>query len=192
MPVVGVVLAAGRGRRIGGPKALLRIDGATFLERVAVRLRRPGVAEVLAVVAADAGDVLRAAAAAGLPVVANPAPDEGMLGSILLGLSAAEAQGATAVLIHPVDHPLVEPDTVDDVLEALDGGARVAVPSYAGRRGHPAGFAASAWPALRAASPAVGAVQVLREHPDWVVHVDGGPGCVAGIDTREDYDRLVG
>ena len=31
--IAAVVLAAGEGRRIGGPKALLRIGGATFLER---------------------------------------------------------------------------------------------------------------------------------------------------------------
>jgi hypothetical protein len=33
---------------------------------------------------------------------------------------------------------------------------------------------------------------VLREHADWVVHVPGDEGCVAGIDTVEDYERRIG
>jgi molybdenum cofactor cytidylyltransferase len=124
--------------------------------------------------------------------VVNPRPDDGMLGSVLLGLEAAKAADATAALLHPVDHPLVEPETVDRVISALADGARIAVPSHARRRGHPGGFARSSWPALGAAPPDLGARSVLATHPDWVVHVDGDPGCRAGIDTRGDYERLIG
>jgi CTP:molybdopterin cytidylyltransferase MocA len=86
----------------------------------------------------------------------------------------------------------VADETVDRVVAALEEGARIAVPSYAGRRGHPAGFARRAWPALRSAAPDRGARGVLGDHPDWIVHVPGDPGCRAGIDTPEDYRRLVG
>ena len=48
--VVAVVLAAGAGRRIGGPKALLPIGETTFLAHVARGLERPGVAAVVAVI----------------------------------------------------------------------------------------------------------------------------------------------
>ena len=191
--VVAVVLAAGAGRRIGSPKALLPIGGTTFLAHVARALQRPGVAEVVAVIGHGAR---RVEASAGLPpglaLVVNPRPDDGMLGSVARGLEAAEARGADAVLLHPVDHPFVCPATTDAVLAALAGGALVAVPTYGGRRGHPGGFARAVWPALRAAPPARGARAVLADHPDWLVHVPGDEGCVAGIDTREDYERRVG
>jgi len=78
------------------------------------------------------------------------------------------------------------------VVAALAAGALVAVPSHGGRRGHPGGFARATWPALRAAPPDRGARAVLAEHPEWVVHVPGDPGCVAGIDTMEDYERCIG
>ena len=191
--VVAVVLAAGAGRRIGSPKALLPIGGTTFLAHVARGLQRPGIAEVVAVIGHGAR---RVAASAGLPpglaLVVNPRPDDGMLGSVARGLEAAEARGADAVLLHPVDHPFASPATTDAVLAALAGGALVAVPTYGGRRGHPGGFARAVWPALRAAPPARGARAVLADHPDWLVHVPGDEGCVAGIDTREDYERRVG
>jgi CTP:molybdopterin cytidylyltransferase MocA len=47
------------------------------------------------------------------------------------------------------------------------------------------------WTALKAASPDRGARTVLAEHPDWVFHVEGDPGCVAGINTPEDYAALT-
>lgn len=191
--VVAVVLAAGAGRRIGAPKALLPIGETTFLAHVARGLDRPGVAEVVAVIGHGAR---RVAAQAGLPagmaLVVNPRPDDGMLGSVILGLDAADARGADAVLLHPVDHPFGSPTTTDAVLAALAGGALVAVPSYGGRRGHPGGFARAVWPALRAAPPGRGARAVLADHPEWLVHIPGDEGCVAGIDTPEDYEQRIG
>lgn len=188
--IVAVILAAGEGRRIGRPKALLPIRGGTFLGACASLFARPAVASIVAVVGCDAARV--AATAPGLTTVENPRYRDGMLSSVLRGLDAAEAAGAEAVLLHPVDHPLVDPATVDRVIAALEAGAAITVPSHEGRRGHPAGFARLSWPALRAASPAHGARAVLAEHPEWIVHVPGDPGCVAGIDTREDYARWIG
>jgi CTP:molybdopterin cytidylyltransferase MocA len=191
MRLVAIVLAAGEGRRMGGPKALLRAGDETFLARVARGLARPGVAAVMAITGHQAG---RVAAEAGLPpevaLVENPRHREGMLSSVLRGLDAAEAAGADAVLLHPVDHPWVEPETVDLVVAALSQGAVIAVPSHQHRRGHPGGFARAAWAALRAADPDRGARAVLADHPQWVVHVAGGPGCVAGVNTPEDLRRV--
>jgi nicotine blue oxidoreductase len=188
--IVAVVLAAGEGRRMGGPKALVAFAGTTFVQRCVLLLGRPGVSEVVVVVGPLQDRV--AALVPGATCLANPRPADGMLSSILCGLAAAEARDADALLLHPVDHPLVAPETVDRVLAALQGGSRIAVPSHGERRGHPGGFAREAWPALRAASPDRGARAVLADHPEWIVHVPGDPGCVAGIDTPQDYERLVG
>ena len=191
MRVVAVVLAAGEGRRLGGAKALLRAHGLTFLEACLRALDRPGVVARVVVTGHDAERVAAALPAApGVTAVLNERYRAGMLSSVLRGLEAAEALQADAVLLHPVDHPQVEPDTVDRVLAALAGGARVAVPSHGGRRGHPGGFARSAWDALRAAPPEEGARAVLRAHPDWIVHVPGGPGSVRGVNTPADLEGL--
>jgi CTP:molybdopterin cytidylyltransferase MocA len=192
MRIVAVILAAGWGRRMGGPKALLRIGNESFLARAARLLARPGVSSVVAVLGHDARRVAsEAGPPAGLTLVQNPRPDDGMLSSVLRGLDKAESSGADAVLLHPADHPLVEPATVDRVVAGLQAGAVIAVPTHGARRGHPGGFARAAWPALRAAPPARGARAVLADHPDWVVHVPGDPGCVLGIDTPADYERWI-
>lgn len=193
MRIVAVLLAAGCGRRIGAPKALLPLGDGSFLTACAARLERPGVDRRLAVTGCEAGAVAaEAARVPGLELVENPAYEEGMLGSVLVGLERAAASGADAILLHPVDHPLVAAATIDRVVAALEAGARIAVPSWELRRGHPLGVASAAWPALRGAPAGRGARAVLREHPDWIEHVEGDAGCVAGVNTRDDYERLIG
>jgi CTP:molybdopterin cytidylyltransferase MocA len=190
MRIAAVILAAGEGRRMGGPKALLRVGASTFLARTAALHARPGVAIRIAVLGHEAERVLAdSGIEEGVTIVRNLRYREGMLTSVLAGLGAAEAEGAEAVLLHPVDHPLVGPSTVDRVVSALERGAIVVVPSFQNRRGHPGGFARAAWTALRGASPDRGARAVLADHPEWVVHVEGDAGCVAGVDTPEDYER---
>jgi molybdenum cofactor cytidylyltransferase len=190
--VVAVILAAGEARRMGRPKALLRLGESTFLARTAATLHRPGVASVVVVLGHEADRIVaESGLPAGVELLRNPRPADGMLSSVLAGLAAAEERSAEAILLQPVDHPLVAPATVDAVLQALGSGAVVAVPSHGGRRGHPAGFARAAWPALRSADPRRGARMVLADHPEWVVHVSGDPGSVRGFDTLGDYERLV-
>ena len=115
---------------------------------------------------------------------------EGMLTSILVGLDDAEASGADAILLQPVDHPLIDPATVDAVIGALGRGSPIAVPSHDGRRGHPGGFARQAWEALRAVAPDEGARGVLARHPEWIEHVPAGEECLLGVNTNEDYERI--
>jgi CTP:molybdopterin cytidylyltransferase MocA len=190
MRVAAVVLAAGEGRRLGGPKALLSIGGTSFLAHVCGQFSAAGVTEIVAVLGAQAA---RVRAEAGMPegvtVVVNEDWPRGMLSSVCHGIAAAE--DADAVLVHPVDNPSVTPATIRRVVTALEAGALIAVPSHAGRRGHPAGFSRSVWPALREAAPELGARAVLRDHPAWVVHVPAGPDCLWDVDTPEDLAALV-
>ena len=178
---------------MGGPKALLPLGGTSLLAHACQLLARPGVAAVVAVIGAGADRVREQIRLPdNVTAVENERWAEGMLSSVWCGLDAAESLGAEAVLLHPVDHPLVSPETVDRVVAALDAGAFIAVPTHDGRRGHPGGFGPGALGALRAAPPGEGARAVLAAHPDRVVHVEGDAGCLVGVNTPEDYQRLQG
>jgi CTP:molybdopterin cytidylyltransferase MocA len=190
--IAAVLLAAGEGRRMGGPKALLRLEGEAFLAHAARLLARPGVETVIAVLGCEAETVRREVALPpGTITLVHDGWRAGMLSSFLCGLDEAERRGAEAVLLHHVDHPATATGTVDRVVAALQAGATIAAPSFEGRRGRPTGFARAAWPALRACSPEQGARQVLREQPEWVAHVEGDRECVAGVNTPEEYQALL-
>ena len=190
---MAIVLAAGEGRRMGGPKALLPMGDSSFLAHGCRALARPGVAAVVAVIGAGADEVREKSGVSDeVTLVTNERWQEGMLSSVWRGLDAAEALGAEAVLLHPVDHPRIVPGTVDRVVAALEQGAFAAVPTHEGRRGHPGGFGQEALRALRAAPLDRGARAVLEAHAERVVHVEGDAGCVVGINTREQYRQLMG
>ena len=191
MPVIcGIVLAAGLGRRIGGPKALLSLEGRTFLER-AVRAFSEAGLEVVVVVnpAVDAavpkGDLL-------VGRVLNPDPDQqnGMFGSVRLGVSEALNLGASGVLLLPVDLPLITSEDVRAVVTRLSAGAAVVVATHDGRRGHPIGISRAVMEEIVTTPPATTLRDIVRKDPARVVEVAVSVGAITGVNTKEDLDRV--
>src|SRR4029079_10862140 len=89
------VVAAAEGRRLAGPKALLRLGARSFLEACLQALDRPGVDGRVVVVGHRAEEVQALVPAGGaVRVVTNARYHEGMLTSVHAGLGAAEALGA--------------------------------------------------------------------------------------------------
>src|SRR5688572_27132912 len=123
---------------MGRPKALLAAEGRTFLERVCATLARGGCTPVLVVLRDADSSEAALARRVGARVVKNPDPDEGPVTSIRRALHALP-QGIGGIAVLPVDHPLVEPATVEELLAAADAHPEAAalVPTFEGRRGHP-------------------------------------------------------
>ncbi len=131
-----VILAAGRGARIGTPKHRLKAGDRTFLEKVLGLARDGGCTPVICVVAEDEADRIKAGNGDAVRVVVNPDPGRGMLSSLQAGLHVlGEVSG---VFVFPVDHPYVTPETMRMLVagvERQDG--TVVKPEYMGRGGHP-------------------------------------------------------
>lgn len=119
---VAIVLAAGRGDRLGGetPKAFVSLAGRTLLERsVSSACADAGIASVLVV--ASAGWEERARAIVG-PLGVRTVVHGGATrqASVRAGLLAVPAD-ATAIVCHDAARALVRPELFRAVLEALDG-----------------------------------------------------------------------
>jgi molybdopterin-guanine dinucleotide biosynthesis protein A len=110
-PTLGLVLAGGLARRMGGgDKALLPICGKTILDRVLARID-PQCAGVILNANGDPARFARF----GLPVIADDIPDfAGPLAGILAGLdwAAANAPGIEWIVSVPGDCPFVPRDLV--------------------------------------------------------------------------------
>lgn len=183
-----VVLAAGAGKRFGRPKAeALLPDGTTFLVAVARTAKEAGADPVVVVIPAGRG------APRGTSAVTNPDPASEQIDSLRLGLQQLADGAAAGTLVWPVDCPLVRSETVSAVLRAAEAtAAPIAVPTSAGRRGHPTYFARSTWPQLMAAG-AGGARQVLRMRARELVEVPvDDPGILHDIDSVIDLSRVAG
>lgn len=184
--VVGIVLAAGSGSRMGRPKAELTVDGVRLLDRAVTAARAGGCERVIAV-------VREGTSVPKVQVVANPEPERGMRSSLALGVTAAASDGpppaALAVLL--VDTPGIGPEAVRAVVSRWRPG-RICVGTYAGRRAHPIVMAPQLWQeALCLAGPDEGARRYLREHPELVDEV-AAPGDPADLDTPADLRHWSG
>jgi molybdopterin-guanine dinucleotide biosynthesis protein A len=109
--ILGLVLAGGLARRIGGgDKARIRIGGRTILERVLARIEP----QCTRIIINANGDPARFADT-GLPVVADSVPDfAGPLAGVLAGLdwAAAHAPATTDLASVPGDCPFLPADLV--------------------------------------------------------------------------------
>jgi len=187
--VIAVILAAGRGVRLGGvAKALLAIEGESFLARIARTLAAAGAGDALVVVGPPHGDAVAAEAARlGMPVAHNPAPERGMASSVAIGFEAIA--GHEAALLWPVDVARVAPATVSQVVAAA-GADLIVIPTWQGRGGHPSAFGRAVWPEL-VACPALptGALSVVHRDPARVrrIPVDD-PGVLADVDRPGDLE----
>jgi len=131
----GLVLAAGAGRRFGGPKALARtVDGTPWLALAAGVLRRAGCSRVLVVLGAGADDA-RALVPEDAEVVVATDWAEGIGASLAAGLAAT--RGAPAVLVTLVDLPELPVAVARRVLGDAPGPASLRRAVYGGRPGHP-------------------------------------------------------
>ena len=143
--VCGVLLAAGAGRRAGGPKALrVEPDGTSWLLRSIAVLRDGGCQAVVVVLgcSADAARALIAGSAldADRQISVVEAPDwrRGMGVSLRAGLLAVRPGVWRAILVHLVDLPDVTAAVVSRLLRQASAGTGVlARATFSGRPGHP-------------------------------------------------------
>ena len=188
--IIGILLAAGQGRRIGVPKALLRLEGETFHARGLRAFRDAGL-ETIVVVNRDVDEAL-GVAQVGEHRVLNPDPDHpsGMFESVRLAAGAAIERDASGALYLPVDLPLVTPSDIRAVVAILGGGASIVVPTHSERRGHPIGASRGVLAEILASPASTTLRDIVRRDADRVVEVPASEGAILGVNTPEDLDRV--
>jgi molybdenum cofactor cytidylyltransferase len=192
-----VVLAAGGGRRFGGGKLVAPLHGRPLVAYpldIAGRARAAGLVErIVVVVAPDGGEIATLARAAGALVVTNPTPQDGLSGSLRLGLGAAGEADAALVLLG--DQPLVRLDTLAVLIAAWRQGLGDLIrPRYAqagGAPGHPVLADRSLWPLADQLQGDAGLGAIRPVGAAGVAVIDL-PGRNPDVDTPADLHTLEG
>ena len=194
MTVAGLLLAAGAGSRMGGPKALLPWAGEPLVRRGIRLLSEGGCAPVVVVVGAAGEQVREQVRAHGDHAAVVTADDwaTGMGASLRAGLASLDDTVAACV-VALVDQPLVTPAAVERLRAAYADGAVAAVATYAGRARNPVLLERSTWAGVMAAAVGdEGARGWLRRHPELVVQVDcTDGGAPDDLDTPGDLAALT-
>jgi molybdenum cofactor cytidylyltransferase len=188
--VAAIILAAGQSSRMGAFKPLLPFGDATVIEHTIAYLRRGGIDTIIVVVGYRAGDIKTHLQDSGVIFATNPDADTAMAVSILHGVRELP-RDAQAVVITPVDHPAVPTEVVTRLINEWRAGARLVIPTNAGRGGHPVLIDLSFRAELLKLDPARGLKSFFDAHRHEVTRVAVNSNCIArDMDTWDDYRSL--
>ena len=188
--VAAILLAAGQSRRMGAFKPLLPFGNSTVIEHCIDYLQQSGVETIVVVVGHRADEVRNALNKRDVIFALNPDPNSEMGASIAAGIRVLPASSA-ATLIALVDHPAVPPAVVSTLIETWQQGARLIIPTWQDRGGHPVLVDLSFKSELLNLNDNGGLRALFDTHRNIVnrIPVDS-PYVARDMDTWDDYQSL--
>jgi molybdenum cofactor cytidylyltransferase len=184
--IAGILLAAGQSTRFGRQKLLEPWHGEPLVRKTARCFLDADLRPVVAVVSHDHRLV---DALAGLPLttVENAHPENGISGSIAIGLGALP-ETTNAALIGVGDQPYLTAEAIGELLQAFKPG-RIIVPRFGDHRGNPPVFDRRFFPDLLALAGDEGGQRVITAYPDFVTEVRLSAQLGDDIDRPEEWPR---
>ncbi|MGD8526593.1 MAG: nucleotidyltransferase family protein [Thioalkalispiraceae bacterium] len=182
---VGILLAAGQGRRFGSNKLLHPvIDGTSMLMHSAQSLVSV-LPDTVVVISPQLVSYARQLEQLGIQVVINEQAEQGMGSSIACGVRAS--RDATGWLIMLADMPYVKTETIALLANKLKADAGMVAPFFEQQRGHPVGFGRRYKDELIALNRDVGARQIIKKYQAQLELLEtDDAGVVTDIDQQSD------
>ncbi len=188
--VAAILLAAGQSRRMGAFKPLLPFGNKSVIECCIDYLQQGGVETIVVVLGHRADEVRRHLAEREIIFAVNGDPNSEMGASIAAGVSQLPSS-CRAVLIALSDHPAVPAAVVSRLIETWRNGARLIIPTWQERGGHPVlvdlGFRSE----LLDLSSTGGLRALFETHKNEVERMPvDSPFIARDMDTWDDYRAL--
>ena len=183
MTLTGVLLAAGRGSRMGQTKQLLPWHGSTVIassfDAIASRCD-----SMIVVLGADKEKIIEALSGRDFSVVESD-PDAEQLSSIKLGLSKINGDA----LLHLADHPVVPAEVFNTIISQQ--GELAVIPTSCGKGGHPVFIPNHVVSEILKWGGDGGLRQFWQDHPELVhrLPVENAAEMLIDLDTLEDYAK---
>lgn len=194
--VFAVIPAAGQSRRMGAPKLLQQIQGKSLIRHLLRQLQRPELAAIFLLVRQEDSALQSELQSAPVRVVTTQSAPPDMKSSVSILLQAVEdafhPRPDDGWLLIPADHPVVEADVLERLLQAFQQDPEsIHVPCHAGRRGHPTIFPWKAVDLLSSIPGDQGLNWLLHDcrYPVRECHCDAD-SVLWDVDTPEDLQRI--
>src|SRR5262245_23006990 len=192
--IAAVILSAGESSRMGRPKALLPIDGETFIEKIVATLKNTTVGKIIVILGHNADEMKRRMAHLSVELLINPDYKLGQLSSLQVAVRRLEKDPDCAgMLVHLVDHPYIDAKLTEAMIERFStSGKLIVVPRHKGKRGHPVIFSRKLFGELLAAPMDQGAKAVVNAHRSDTLEIETeNEGITVDVDTPELYRQHV-
>lgn len=183
--IVGILLAAGSGKRFAGDKLMHVLPDGTPMAVAAATHLRAACPDTIAVLRPHQDTLASLLAAVGCEIVVCADADSGMGHSLAAGVRATS--DASAWVIALADMPFISTASHQAIVSSLELDASLAACSYQQQRGHPVGFSNRWLNELLAMTGDQGGKSILeKHHQDLVLCAVNDPGVVCDIDRPED------
>lgn len=190
--IVGIVLAAGEGKRIGKDKITLPLGSKRVIEWVLDAATKSKLEKIILVVKPEDRETAEAGEKYNTIVVSNPDYKKGMSTSIKKALSELNIQNhydGFCVLLG--DQPFISSDIINSLIEAFQKGKKeIVVPYFQNKPGNPVLFDIAWKEEFMNITGDVGGRILIKAHPDRVKKITlNNEGILFDIDREEDYKK---
>jgi molybdenum cofactor cytidylyltransferase len=188
--IAAILLAAGRSRRMGAFKPLLPFGQTTVIQTCVRNLRTAGIENIVVVVSHRADEVRQSLSDLRLTFALNPDPESEMSVSIACGIRELPIE-TKATLIALTDQPAVPPEITEVIVQHWRSGAKLVIPEFQSRGGHPVLVDLSFREELLNLDPNRGLKSFFDAHRDEVRRLRvNSPYIARDMDTWDDYRAL--
>jgi molybdenum cofactor cytidylyltransferase len=185
-----LILAAGESKRMKVPKMLLPFNGKTMIEKVIENVTRSKVFSTLVVLGSYRDEILGIISHLPISHCYNENYRKGMLSSIQCGFKNLPLS-YDAVLVFPGDQPFIEPDVINQIMDAYrETGKGIVIPVFRKKRGHPLLIDFKYKDIVEKLPEDEGLRSLANMFQEDVLEVKTqSPGILKDFDTKEDYLR---
>lgn len=190
--VTGIILAAGRARRMGEPKQLLPLGGKPMVWHVAAAACQADFDEVIVITGAYASAVKQVLQDLPLQVIYNEDWARGQSTSVQKAVQSITAEDQAVVFLL-ADQPLIDPSLINELIKAYHvSKASIIIPRWLKRPGNPVLFHLGVWrSALLQLSGDEGARQIIRKNQEAIHYIELlDEQMFTDVDTPEEYEIM--
>jgi molybdenum cofactor cytidylyltransferase len=187
-----LILAAGAATRMKRAKMLLPFASTTILSHILQEVQTIRPDSICLVTGCYHNEIQNSITTAQLDIVYNGNWEDGMAGSIKLGLATLlqKHPDLRSVLIVASDQPYLNRKVLADMIDALDDNQKgIVAAKYQEMIGIPVLFDQKYFEHLRQLQGDRGARTILQQYQEDIVTIDFPLGAI-DIDTPEDYEKF--
>lgn len=191
--IVVLILAGGKGSRMGTIKQLLPWKDATLLENAIEQAKMSQASDIIVVLGAHATEIRSKISDKDILLVDNTEWESGLGTSISTGVNYIQNNipHAEGVMVLLVDQPLIDTQYIDHMLDTFIKHSKgMVTTNYGNREGVPAIFDKNYFSDLKSLNKDFGAKELIQKNTHLNISLNP-KGKELDIDTPEDYNTLL-
>ncbi len=191
MTIGALILAAGKSRRMGKPKAIVPFGEHPFLLALWHTIQEAGIEHILAVLGHQASEIISQLNLHSKQYVINHHYERGQFSSFQTGVLAL-AHKCDGIMLCLVDQPQISREVfLQLICKFVAAPERIVIPVCQGKRGHPVVFPRRLFDTILQAPPACKTSEVVHVHEDWISEVQVDDERILwNLNTQADLDAL--